>query len=381
MAETADNNQEATVKAQTDNGGTLILDFEGELSTKTVPGLWKQVHQHLRHAQYKSILINAQGIQHCDAAGLALLFEIQLDTKRQNREFQIHGLKSQFKSLLDMFKPRDFQDIIVEKPKPLGICEQVGRRAIKLNKDVTEQLVFLGRLCATLAHNLAHPREIRWKDVFLTAELAGVNAMGIIVLLGFLFGLIMAFSSAMPLREFGADIYVSDLVAIAMIRVFGPFVTAIVLAGRSSSAFAAEIGTMKINDELNALKTMGIDPVSFLVVPRVIATVVMAPLLAILANVAGLVGSAIVVVSLGFPLVTYVNHVRSFIDYGDVFSGLAKCFVFGWVVGEVGCLRGMQTKSGPSAVGISTTRAVVTSIIWIVVAEGIFAVLYYCLDI
>ena len=173
----------------------------------------------------------------------------------------------------------------------------------------------------------------------------------------------------------------SDLVAIALVRVLGPFVTAIILAGRTGSAFAAELGTMKINNEIDALSTMGLDPVRFLVVPRVLAATFVAPLLAILTNLSGLIGSAFVIRSLGYPLVTYIEHVQSVIDSGDVLVGLFKALVFGALVGGVSCLRGLQTKSGPSAVGISTTRAVVSSIVLLVMAEGVFSVLFYYLDI
>ena len=138
---------------------------------------------------------------------------------------------------------------------------------------------------------------------------------------------------------------------------------------------------MKVNEEIDALHTMGFEPVSFLVVPRVLATTLMTPLLTILANLAGLIGSAVVVLSLGFPLVVYVDHVQWAIDSVDIFAGLFKSLVFGGLIGSVGCLRGLQTATGPSAVGVSTTKAVVSGIILVVLAEGVFAVLYYCLDI
>jgi phospholipid/cholesterol/gamma-HCH transport system permease protein len=242
-------------------------------------------------------------------------------------------------------------------------------------------VIFAGHLCVETANAILHPGHLRWKDIFWLAERAGANAVGIVTLLGFLFGLIMAFSSAMPLRQFGVEVFVSDLVAIALIRVLGPFITAIIMAGRTSSSYAAELGTMKVNEEIDALTTMGLEPVRFLVVPRVLTTVVVTPLLAVLANIAGLIGSGIVMLVLGFPLVTYTNHVKSSIDAGDVFAGLFKALVYGGIVGAIGCLRGLETKGGASSVGISTTKAVVSGIILIVIAEGMFAVLYHYLGI
>jgi phospholipid/cholesterol/gamma-HCH transport system permease protein len=166
-----------------------------------------------------------------------------------------------------------------------------------------------------------------------------------------------------------------------MVRELGPLMTAIVLAGRSGSAFAAEIGTMKVNEEIDALTTMGLDPVRFLVVPRVLAAVFMTPLLTVYANLVGIIGGAIVLVSLGFPLVAYFNQVLSAINYVDFLGGIVKAFVFGVLIAGIGCLRGLQTGTGASAVGDSTTRAVVSGIVFIVATDGLFSVVYFYLGI
>src|SRR5262249_44122102 len=155
---------------------------------------------------------------------------------------------------------------------------------------------------------------------------AGVNALPIVSLISFLIGLIMAFQSAIPMHQYGAEIYVADLVALSMLRELGPLMTAIILAGRSGSAFAAELGTMKVNEEINALPTMGLDPVRFLVVTRVLAAVVMMPLLTLFSNLMGLVGGAVVFLSFDFPLVTYVQQVRGAVTVSDLLGGLAKAF-------------------------------------------------------
>jgi phospholipid/cholesterol/gamma-HCH transport system permease protein len=242
-------------------------------------------------------------------------------------------------------------------------------------------IAFVGELCAALGRAFRHPGLVRWKDALLTAELAGVNALPIVALLGFLLGLIMAFQSAIPMRQFGADLYVANLIGLSMLRELGPLLTAIILAGRSGSAFAAELGTMKVTEELDALTTMGLEPVGFLVVPRVIAAVAMTPLLAVWAGFFGLIGGAVVMLSLGFPLVTYVIQVESAVTVGDMIGGLGKSFVFGIVVAAIGCLRGLQTKSGASAVGESATRAVVSGLVLITIVDGVFAVIFYYLGI
>jgi len=242
-------------------------------------------------------------------------------------------------------------------------------------------LTFVGELTVTLLRAARHPRLVRWSDAWLSAERVGVDALPIIALIGFLLGLILAFQSAIPMRRFGAEIFVANLIGVSMIREMGPLITAIILAGRSGSAFAAELGTMKVREEIDALTTMGLEPVRFLVVPRVLAAVTMTPLLAVFANLFGLIGGAVVMRSLGFPLVTYVNQILSALTVGDLLGGLFKSLVYGIVVAGIGCLRGLQTKTGASAVGQSATSAVVSGIVLIAIVDGGFAVVFYALGL
>ncbi|MHC4154123.1 MAG: MlaE family ABC transporter permease [Planctomycetota bacterium] len=252
---------------------------------------------------------------------------------------------------------------------------------VRTRKDLQSQISFIGEVFAKLLETALHPGRLRWKDTFLLAEKSGANAVGIIALLGFLIGLILAFQSAIGMKKFGAEIYVADLVVLSLFRELGPLITAIILASRSGSAFAAELGTMKVNEEIDALTTMGLDPVRFLVVPRVIAAVFVMPLLTMFNLLLGLIGCGLVMVSIGFPPITYLNQIQQAAGLMDLFSGLVKTFVFGAMIGVIGCLRGLQTGTGASAVGDSATRAVVSGIIAVVVADGIFAVIYYFIGI
>jgi phospholipid/cholesterol/gamma-HCH transport system permease protein len=374
-------NSGASVVAHTSRGGELTLRFSGRLDSKTTGDLWRETMQTLEGKASGRVIVEAGEIKYCDGSGLGLLFELRLLGQSRGFTVEIRNLGEEFSSLLDIFEPVKFAKETDFKAQPLRTLETVGKSTTQAVHDINELVIFIGHLCVEMVHTVLHPRHLRWKDALLAAERAGANAVGIVALLGFLFGLIMAFSSAMPLRQFGVEVYVSDLVAMALVRVLGPFITAIIMAGRTSSSFAAELGTMKVNDEVDALTTMGLEPMRFLVVPRVWATVVVTPLLTVLANVAGLVGSGIVILILGFPLITYTNHIKSSIDSGDVFAGLFKSVVYGGLVGAIGCLRGLETKGGASSVGISTTRAVVSGIIMIVITEGMFAVLYHYLGI
>ena len=283
--------------------------------------------------------------------------------------------------MLDIYGQISIEPPPGRRREPLSLVEQVGQAALGVWQDVQTLLTFVGELTVTLLRAARRPRLVRWSDAWLSAERVGVDAVPIIALIGFLLGLILAFQSAIPMRRFGAEIFVANLIGVSMIREMGPLITAIILAGRSGSAFAAELGTMKVREEIDALTTMGLEPVRFLVVPRVLAAVIMTPLLAVFANLFGLIGGAVVMRSLGFSLVTYVNQILSAVTVGDLLGGLFKSLVYGIVVAGIGCLRGLQTTTGASAVGQSTTSAVVSGIVLIAIVDGVFAVVFYALGL
>jgi phospholipid/cholesterol/gamma-HCH transport system permease protein len=211
---------------------------------------------------------------------------------------------------------------------------------------------------------------------------AGADALPIITLISILVGLIFAFVGAVQLEQFGAAVYVADLVAIAMTREMGAMMTAIVMAGRTGAAFAAQLGSMKVNQEIDALRTMGISPLEYLVLPRMLALSLMMPLLAMYANVMGILGGAVIGIGmLGVSPVTYVQHTIDSLSYANLIGGLAKAAVYGALVALSGCMRGMQSGDSASAVGDATTSAVVTAIVLVICAAGLFSVVFYVLGI
>jgi phospholipid/cholesterol/gamma-HCH transport system permease protein len=244
-----------------------------------------------------------------------------------------------------------------------------------------EAVAFLGETVQALAYSAAHPRSVRLLDVLLGCQRVGAEALPIVSLIAFLIGVILAFQSAVALRQYGAELYVADLVGISLLRELGPLMTAVRLAGRSGAAFAAEIGTMRVNEEVDALVTMGLDPVRFLVVPRLVAAFLMTPLLTLYANLIGLAGGALVMATFDIGWTAYMRETFRFVHGSDLASGLVKSFAFGLIVALVGCWHGLQTRAGAAAVGLSTTRAVVSALVLIVVADGVFAVIYYYLNI
>src|SRR5258705_12692730 len=357
--------------------GVLKLIIAGRLDSSTTGGIWRRASTAVNGAHVANVFIDATGIEYCDGAGIALLVHLRRLQNKAHGDLRIDGLRPEFANLLDDGVAR-VADVIRETPRQ-GIAEEIGEATVEVWRDIQVLVSFVGELGAGLAYAALHPRSVRWRDALRVAEAAGVNALPIVALVSFLMGLIMAFQAAVPLRQFGAQIFVANLIGLAILRELGPLMTAIVLAGRSGSAFAAELGTMKVREEIDALKTMGLEPVRFLVVPRVIAALVMTPLLTVFADLVGLMGGSVVLMSLGFPLITFFNQLQTAVTYGSPVGGLVKAFFFGILVAAIGCLRGLQTKTGASAVGVSTTSAVVSGIILIVITDGVFSVIYYYL--
>ena len=222
---------------------------------------------------------------------------------------------------------------------------------------------------------LLHPSQIRFGEILSVSDEAGSRAVGIICLIGFLMGVIIAFETALVAQIFGAVIFVVNGIGIAMTRELGPLMTAILFAGRSGSAFAAQLGTQKVNEELNALTTFGLSPMYFLVVPRLIASSLVVPLLSVFATILGILGGGLVMAMYDITSTQFYVQLLKSVTVTDIVFGLVKAVIFGFVIALIGCQCGMNTGAGAAAVGSSTTKSVVKSIIWIVVIDGAAALL------
>jgi len=361
--------------------GQVRIVVKGSLNAKNVGSVWAKIV--VKVAKYKpaKIEIDANQMDHCDAAGIALLQELKSRQEAQNHQFQILGLRNDLTELMALFDPGQAPRPIRSKNFIVRSIESIGQTTANLLNDLHDIISFIGEIFVKLFGLIFHPGRLRWGDTILIAEKAGADGVGITALLGFLIGLILAFQAAIAMNKFGVGIYVADLVTISLLRELGPLITAFVIASRSGSAFAAELGTMKVNEEIDALTTMGIDPVRFLVFPRLIAAVFVLPLLTMFSNAMGLLGCALVMISMKFTPSMVIEQIHQAANLTDLLGGLAKTLIFGTLIASIGCLRGLQTKTGASAVGDSATRAVVSSIVAIVVVDGIFAVVFYFLGI
>ena len=369
----------AQLQSDGPRNGVLKLVIIGRLDADNTGRIWRESTRLVSGARAATVDLDAAPIDYCDGSGIALLIQLHRLQQQNGGKLEIRGLRPEFQELLDDWLQGSVEAGQSEGKVHTPLVEEVGRGAVQLWEDIHELISFVGQLGLAMVKAARHPRTIRWRDALLIAEEVGVNALPIVALLSFLVGVIMAFQSAVALRQFGAEIFVANMIGLSVLREMGPLMTAIILAGRSGSAFAAEIGTMKVREEIDALKTMGLEPVRFLVVPRVLAGLAMTPVLTVFADLLGVMGGSVVMLSLGFPLITFFNQLQLAVSYGSFVGGLVKAFAFGILIAAIGCLRGLQTQTGASAVGLSTTHAVVSGIILIVITDGIFTVIYYYL--
>ena len=362
------------------------ITLSGVVNVYTLGGVWTQIKdsQNAWLANIPasilpnaSLVFDASQVTSLDGAGIAFLIGVQESQQKARAKFELQGLESRYQPLLHEFDPiSNLFPVPVVKPKRSFVVS-TGMAMQNLLDDARGLISFTGHLAADLFWSIRHIRQVRWGDFVNAAVEAGIAALPIIGLVSFLIGVILSFQAAIGMKQFGATTFVGPLAALGIVREMGPLITAILLAGRSSAAFAAEIGTMTVNNEVDALVTGGLSPIRFLVVPRVLAGILVAPILTLFADIVCIVASMITMLLYGIPFINFYNGMISAVGVEDVISGLVKATMFGVVVSAMGCLRGMQTGTGAAAVGISATRAVVSSIVMIVLVDGIFAVISY----
>ena len=313
-----------------------------------------------------------------------LAFLVRLNTRAESRDVAVDpsGLPDGAIRLLQLAFAVPEREGARRTKARHDFVRRVGDRALRLYENSKALLTFTGEVVLSVG------RLIRGKATYLRSDLvvyiqeAGAEALGIVSLISFLIGMIFAFVGVMQLKNFGAGIYTADLVAIAMVREMAPIMTAILMAGRTGAAYAAQIGTMKVNEEIDALTTLGLDPVDFLVTPRMIALIVMMPLLTMYGSLLGILGGMTVGMSmLEVSLVQYVQQTISAVGLSSLFGGLFKSVIYGILIALAGCQQGMACGNSAMAVGQATTRAVVMSIVLIVVSASILTVVYINLDI
>jgi phospholipid/cholesterol/gamma-HCH transport system permease protein len=330
----------------------------------------------------KSLSFESAGLTGWDSRLVAFVRNSAALCRARNVEFRDDGLPEGVRRLLRLAQAVPERTDAHHAAAKALFLQSVGERALKGWEGTLQLFTFLGEMLTALGKLLRGRAQFRWTDAFLVMEECGPQALGIVAMINFLVGLILAFVGAVELMKFGASIYVADLVGIASVREMGCIMTGIILCGRTGAAFAAQLGTMKVNEEISALETFGISPIEFLVLPRMVALILVMPFLCTFADFISIAGGFFVSISmLDITPTEYLTRTVQVIQLKSFLLGVGKGSFFGFLVAYAGCFRGMQSGYSAAAVGEATTKAVVTGITAIIASDGIFAVLTNALHI
>ncbi len=363
--------------------GTVVIRLVGAWRLRAgIPSLADLQGKIASAGILRRIAFDARELTSWDSSVLTFLVEVSELCRQRGIPMDREGLPVGVQKLLDLAEAVPERKGARREVTGASFLERIGTSALGLAGSGKEMLAFLGEMTVTFLALLRLKARYRASDLFLLIQQCGAQALPIVTLISFLVGVILAFVGAVQLKQFGAQIYVADLVGIAMMREMGAMMTGIIMAGRTGAAFAAQLGTMKVSQEVDALTTAGLSPLEFLVLPRVMALILMMPLLCLYSDFVGVIGGAVIGVGmLDLSWTTYFHETANAISLTDIFGGIFKSSVYGVLIALSGCLRGLQSGNSSSAVGDAATSAVVTGIVAIVMACGIFAVVFYILGI
>ncbi len=356
-----------------------MLELAGSLDADGIAVLGRGVTEAARRARGRDLVLDLSAVQRCDTAGATL---IAAADDAHGAAVALRGASPGALMLIARVRALEPTVVTAEQARlSPAVLPGLGGVAVATVGGVARAglggVTYLGDIAIASARLPGRRRMLRLGELATLMQQAGSRALPLVAFVGLLLGLIMAFQSSIPLRRYGGEIYVVNLVAQSVLRELGPVVAAIVLAGRTGSAFAAELGTMSINSEIAALTTIGADPVTMLVLPRLVAAVLVMPALTLGLELAALVGMAIVMRGLGFPLVAVIHQLGMTTHLTDLFGGLFKACVFGLAVAAIGCRAGLAAGSGPRAVGVAAPGAVVGGLVACMLLDALFAALYY----
>jgi phospholipid/cholesterol/gamma-HCH transport system permease protein len=362
---------------------TLLVKVSGDWHLRSgMPSPLLIVRQLDTPPKPKKVTFEAAKLDGWDSGLLTFLMGVGDLCQKRKLELNFEGLPDGVEKLIKLAETVPEKTGARHEREHSTFIETLGSSTISFAQSFDEFVTFLGQVTISFAKLIFGQARFRRVDLMVIIQDCGANAFGIVTLISFLVGTILAFMGAVQLQQFGATIFVADLVGIAMARDMGGIMTAIIMSGRTGAAFAAQLGSMKVTQEIDALTTMGISPMEFLVLPRVIALFIMIPLLCIYADCMGILGGAFVgATMLHISFSSYFRETMHAISLTDIFGGVFKCTIYGIIISVVGCLRGFQCGNSSSAVGDAATTAVVTSIVYITIACGIFAFLFNILGI
>jgi phospholipid/cholesterol/gamma-HCH transport system permease protein len=327
------------------------------------------------------MVVNGAGIEALDTVGAWVIQKLLQRLRGEGTTVQVSELRPEFAKLLEVVE----QQTDTPSPvaiAPLSMLENLGRSVELAFEQAVALLSFVGECAPAFAGCIAHPARFRWRPILYNIRSAGFDALPIVGLLSFLLGIVVAYQGADQLRQYGANIFVADLVGLSMLREFAPLITAIIIAGRSGSAYAAQIGTMSVTEEIDAMRTLGIAPLDLLVLPKIIALLIALPLLTVFADVLGVFGGMIMAhAQLGVGYGEFLDRFVKAVSVTAYLIGICKAPIFAGIIAVVGCFQGFRTKGGADSVGRQTTRSVVQAIFLVIVADALFSVAFSALDL
>lgn len=333
----------------------------------------------LRRREAGELTLDASAVSAMDTSGAWLLHRTMRALQQDGRSVQLRGLRPEFAALLQLVATRGGAP---EAAVPPGLLARIGRQTWLSLGNALGMLAFLGENALALLRAAAHPRSIRWRAVAYSLQTTGFDALPITGLLSFLMGIVIAYQGAEQLRQFGANIYVADLVGLAMVRELSPMLTAIIVAGRSGSAYAAQIGTMKVTEEIDALRTIGVAPLDLLVLPKVLALMLALPLLTVYTDVMGVLGGMIMAhAQLDVSFGAFIDRLDEAITLNSYLIGIGKAPVFAVIIALVGCYQGFQVGGSADSVGRQTTLSVVQSVFLVIVVDALFSIVFSWFDL
>jgi phospholipid/cholesterol/gamma-HCH transport system permease protein len=364
-------------EALDDRKGGLILYLTGRMDSSNAGAMLRDLGFLLRNRAPVSLTVDLSEVTYVDDFGVLVLIQLRHRMTDQKGAFSLLHVSDKAREILSLLHFNELTEKVPLAKKQIpNIFIRLGDATLRHINDFRFLTSFTGSVFLALLYVMRHPRSLRREDTVLAMQKTGVDALPIVGLISFLLGLIIAFMSSVQLRQFGADIYVASLVSLAMTRELGPIMTAIIVAGRSGSAFAAEIGSMRISEEIDALFTMGFDPTRFLAIPKVIASLVVVPLLTLFSDLFAILGGLVVgVLMLDLTANAYTAQTFATLTPFDVFLGVLKSAVFAFLISWIGCFRGFRVRGGAASVGEATTSAVVSSIFLIILTDSVFSVI------
>ena len=328
-----------------------------------------------------NVVIDGSAISALDTSGAWLLQRLIQKLEQRGRSVEINGLRPEFNTLLQLVASSATAPENPLPPAP-SLLARIGRQYWRHLQEMAGILSFIGECAIILLHSLIRPHRIRWRPVLHNLQTAGFEALPITGLLSFLMGVVIAYQGASQLQRFGANVFIADLVGLTMLRELSPLLTAIIVAGRSGSAYAAQIGTMKITEEIDALRTIGVRPQELLVLPKMLALIIALPLLTVYTDATGILGGMIMARSkLDVSFDVFLNRLGDAVSLSSFLTGICKAPVFAAIIALVGCHQGFQVTDSADSVGRQTTVSVVQSIFLVIVADALFSVAFTWLKI